>query len=90
MRTNDAELRANMPKESLYATPSFLSGVARIFDFWGLLDRYNTSPSEHEADARALGADWRAVGDDLRAAIREYEDAYPAQAQLNLFASTGE
>lgn len=77
-----------MPRESLYATPSFLSGVARIFDFWGLLDRYNTSPSEREADARALGADWRVVGDDLRAAIREYEAAYPSPSTL--FASTGE
>ena len=54
----------------LFARPSFIEGVARIFDFSGSLNVYNESPSGQEADRQALENDWRAVGDDLRAAMR--------------------
>jgi len=85
--TSDDERGAAMLRESLYATPSFLAGVARILDFWGYFDRYNTSPTEREADIRAIGSDWRAVGEDLRMAIREYESLNPPAVQLDLFAA---
>lgn len=49
----------------LFATPSTLSGVARMLDFWGLYDTYNMSKTPPEADAKALYADWRTVGDNL-------------------------
>jgi hypothetical protein len=57
----------------LYARPSFLSGVARLFDFFGLFTRYNFSRTEEEADAKALYADWRAVGSDLAQALRQFD-----------------
>ena len=58
--------------QSLYLTaqPSFLEGVARLFDFAGTMTVYNESRSPDEADIRALRADWQALGDDMRFAIR--------------------
>ena len=53
----------------LFARPSFLEGLARIFDFGGSLNQYNTSATPEEADKRALRSDWLAVGDDMRRAI---------------------
>ncbi len=76
-----------MHGESLYAKPSFLSGVASLFDFWGLFDAYNTSPDPETADARAISSDWRAVGYDIRIAIERYEEEEHS-GQLELFAQT--
>lgn len=56
----------------LLARPSFLSGIARLFDLWGKYDEYNTSRSTDEADMRALYSDWRITGQDLRAAWSAY------------------
>lgn len=49
----------------LYARPSFLEGMARVLDFGGTLNEYNSSLSEEQADCLALNADWMAVGQDL-------------------------
>ena len=56
----------------LFARPSVLEGVARIFDFGNTLNEYNSAQSEEIADEIALRMDWVAVGDYLRSAIREY------------------
>jgi len=56
----------------LFARPSFLEGIARIFDFGNTLNEYNSSPSDDIADEVALRMDWGAVGDNLRNALREY------------------
>lgn len=53
----------------LFARPSFIEGVSRIFDLGGTLSEYNSSPSGKEADFNALQSDWYAVGDDIRTAI---------------------
>jgi len=53
----------------LYAEPSATEGVGRLVDFGGELNRYNVSGSEAEADARAIRADWCAVGTDMRSAM---------------------
>src|SRR5689334_6174137 len=58
----------------LYARPSFLAGAARTLDFMGLFDSYNMSPTEAEADATAMFADWRAVGEDLFLVMRQHPD----------------
>ncbi len=71
-----------MMREALFARPSFLSGLARLFDFWGTFNDYNRSPDEYTSDARAIGSDWRAVGDDIRVAMRQYEGLYPSQEEL--------
>lgn len=54
----------------LFARPSFLEGWARIFDFGGTLQEYNRSANEQAADYYAIAADWRAVGQDIHAALQ--------------------
>ena len=56
----------------LFARPSALEGAARLFDFANALGTYNYSPSEQDADARGLREDWRAVGEDLAAAMDSF------------------
>jgi hypothetical protein len=63
----------------LIADPSFVSGAARLFDWWGLYDTYNQSRTGQEADAKALFSDWRIVGQDLVDAMVEFEAAQPVK-----------
>jgi hypothetical protein len=55
----------------LFARPSFVEGMARIFDFGNSLNLYNESFTEQEADARALWSDWSMVGQDMNDAIQK-------------------
>lgn len=55
----------------LFARPSFLEGIARTLDMGGTLQEYNSSVSSEQADALALGADWRVVGEDLLRAMKQ-------------------
>lgn len=60
----------------IYAKPSFLEGVARIFDFGGTLNTYYYLPSDEDprkSDARAIASDWEAVGRDMASAIGQYD-----------------
>lgn len=59
----------------LFANPSFASGAARLLDFGGTFDQYNNSASPTEADANAAIADWYTVGDDIREAMEQFEEA---------------
>ena len=80
----------------LFARPSFLSGVARILDLFGVFDSYNLSRTPEEADARAMYSDWRIVGQDIFDASDTFgtktdpADHQPSEKddkQLQLFAS---
>lgn len=55
----------------LFARPSFIEGAARLLDWGGTMNEYNSSPDGATADVRALRNDWRAVGDDLSEAYRQ-------------------
>lgn len=66
----------------LFPRPSFLEGLGRIFDFAGLLNLYNHSRTPHEADTRAINADWAAVGEDLWAAIEQADDDFKREQEL--------
>ena len=68
-----------MRTDYLFASPSFLSGVARLLDLSGRFDVYNDSDDEALADARAVYSDWRMVGQDLAGAMTvvEREQAKP-------------
>ena len=57
----------------LFASPSFASGTARLLDWFGDFDEYNTSPSSKEADSQAIASDWAMVGEDIRKAIGDFE-----------------
>ena len=62
-----------------YVRPSFLEGMARIMDFGGTLNYYPRRRSVHksgpEADAAALREHWEAVGQYIRDAIGQFEEA---------------
>jgi hypothetical protein len=52
------------------ARRSFLRGAASAFDITGNTRRqYRSARSGADADFRALRADWRAVGGDMRGAL---------------------
>ena len=73
----------------LFAQPSWISGIARVLDLFGVFDSYNESRTTAEADSRAMYADWRIVGQDLcDAAIRFQNEPVAKQEdkQLPLFA----
>lgn len=63
----------------LTADPSFVSGAARLLDWWGLYDTYNVSRNGQEADAKAMFSDWRIVGQDLADAMVEFESSQPVK-----------
>ncbi|MCQ3808742.1 MAG: N-6 DNA methylase [Acidimicrobiaceae bacterium] len=54
----------------LYARPRALHGIARVFDFFGVYDSYNTSPTPQEADILAVLQDWLAVEEDAKHVMR--------------------
>lgn len=71
-------MHSRFRSDFLFANPSLVSGAARLFDWYGLYDLYNSSSTPFEADYKALLSDWFMVGDDLYAAMREFESVYPA------------
>ncbi len=66
-----------------FPEPSLLSGMARLFDFWGLYDSdadYSLPPDEV-----ALYSDWRAVGEELWTAMDRFvaTEHLPAPDQIS-------
>lgn len=60
----------------LFATPSFVGGMASVLDLGTTLVVYNESRTLAEADARAIEADWQVTGDDIRAAMETYGEEH--------------
>ena len=59
-----------------YVQPSFIEGVARIFDFAGALNSYDipkTDAAKRRADVVALRRSWVTVGDSIRDVIGQFE-----------------
>ena len=56
----------------LFASPSLLSGVARLLDLGAQFDSYNRSETGEAADAAALYSDFRMVGQDLQEAMESF------------------
>ena len=55
--------------------PSFLDGLARIFDIGGTLEEYYPiSDRGYEEDLAALRSDWIVIGQDMRYVMGEYAD----------------
>ena len=69
----------------LFARPSFVEGMARIFDMGGTLNEYNSSLSGEEADAIALWSDWAAIGNDMYTVIGDFD---PAEMEVEEDAET--
>jgi hypothetical protein len=56
----------------LFASPSFIQGIASAMDIGGTLVMYNESETTIEADTRAIANDWAMVGKDIRAAAENF------------------
>ena len=59
--------------DHLLAMPSLLEGVGSVLDFGGELDEYNFAETPEETDANAIYSDFCAVGEDMWAAIHQFE-----------------
>jgi len=57
----------------LYASPSFLSGAARLLDFGNTYDTYNHAVTGSQADSLGLLWDWALVGNDLWQGVNAYQ-----------------
>ena len=73
-KTADRPRSASIYSDFLRRRPSFLTGLASIFDFAGALQRPRRIASGPDADARAMASDWQAVGGDLWAAMGQFEE----------------
>ena len=70
-----------MPRtDFLFPATNMIIGIGSILNLAGCYYRFNTSPSETDADQRALASDWAMVAEDLRGAIAQ-QDAATAKAQ---------
>ena len=58
----------------LFAIPSFLSGMGEAIDLGGTMINFNSSDSHEEADFIALYNDWAMVGNDIRYAMKHYDE----------------
>ncbi|MFZ2490735.1 MAG: hypothetical protein WA208_04540 [Thermoanaerobaculia bacterium] len=75
-----------MSSDFLFAEGSFLRGLGRVFDPFGLPEPYNWSQSPEEADARAMMADWgQAYADFAAAFVKLGPLPEPTGKQLELF-----
>ncbi len=71
----------------LFARPNWLEGAARVLDLGGTVSNYNYAPSSVVADAIAMHLDWACVGDDLRAALRQYLDDLDDETVQGIYAA---
>ena len=65
-------VRRHAPSAFRFPTHPFLEGMATAFDLTGGVVKPFPPGLRNRSDREALAADWRAVGDDLRAAMAEF------------------
>lgn len=72
----------NSYSDFLFARGGYLVGFGRLVDLGGVFAAYNISRTGTAADAKALYADWRAVGNDIlqgiQRAAREIDRVQPS------------
>lgn len=73
-----------MKTDFLFANPSFVVGIGRLVDLFGVTDAYNESASTEEADARGMYSDFRITGEDIASAMH-YVKSEDSAKQLDLF-----
>ncbi len=61
------------PRSSyLFARARAIHGVARVFDFCGVYDCYNSELPIHETDVFAVMQDWLAVEEDAKVVVGKH------------------
>jgi hypothetical protein len=58
----------------LFATPTITIGVGSIMNIAGSYYSFNGSSTAAEADFKAIQADWGVVGEDIRNAMKSFDD----------------
>jgi len=58
----------------LFANTDILIGVGSVFNVAGNYFLFNESPNGAVADKRALGSDWKVVGDDILNALVSFDE----------------
>lgn len=66
----------------IFARPSILEGFARIADLGGTLQKYRRSPTPDQADSKAIYSDFKAVGDDIRRAMDQFDGGQNAGERI--------
>ncbi len=67
-------IRKSPTFELIKKQPSFLRGVVSVLGIRANIEeKYNISQTDQEADSKAVHADWKAVGADLKKSISIYE-----------------
>ena len=56
----------------LFATPSFVGGMASVLDLGATLVVYNESRTLMEADSKAMASDWQVIGNDIKNATERW------------------
>jgi hypothetical protein len=56
----------------LFSMPSYLSGIASVFDIGATLTERNYSISPEVADRIAIENDFKAIGNDIEKAFKEF------------------
>jgi hypothetical protein len=79
-----AQLHA--PYSLFFVDPSFLAGMASVFDLAGVNVDFNSVPSPALADFLALQYDWYKVGQDLYSAMNTFKQTELPIAQQMEFA----
>ncbi|GEM_PF-2532826 len=67
-KSRQARLKNVSYSTLLFAHPSFVGGIARLFDFGNTLTEYNLALSPEQSDMLALLADQRAIFHDFQVA----------------------
>jgi hypothetical protein len=70
-----------------FLTPktTLLTGMGTLLNLAGSYYQYSISPTPEEADRRAIAADWRMVGQDIKDAIlHEKAEILASDPQLSL------
>ena len=70
-----------MRPDFLVATPSWLSGAARVLDLTGQFDEYNDSHTIDAADAKAIFCDWRLIGETILGVFSRESQTTPSTDQ---------
>ena len=64
--------------------PSFMEGLARIFDLGGTLrNEYDPPQNWYEADIAAMRSDWIVIGQDIGDAITAFSEQEETEALAN-------
>ena len=72
--TGVEELKKRTRSDILYSyRPSFVEGMARIFDFFGQMPVRRCRDSSPQAAWNALRGDWETIGADLWKVTRDFE-----------------